>query len=102
MELSKPLLALFLEHVHISKKEFRQRRALTVLQNVRATKIKENHLRNSELNHKVTVGQLKPQDKKKMLRNFFSDDRVQILVSKILIKHAGIQVPGIAQPMHMA
>ena len=55
MPLSKPLLALLLEHVNNIKKEFRQRRALTVLQNVRATKIKENHLRNSELNQKVTI-----------------------------------------------
>ena len=47
-----------------------------MLQNVRSTKINEGHLRNSELNHKVTVAQLKGQDKKKLLRSFFADERV--------------------------
>jgi len=50
---TKPLLALFLEHVELMKREFRQRRAISVLQNIKGTRVSDRHLRQSELNHKV-------------------------------------------------
>ena len=40
------------------------------------------------------MAQFKPQDKRNLLRNFFADERVQILVSQILIKNAGIMSQG--------
>lgn len=39
LPVSKPLLALFMEHLSNLKKELRQRKALTMLQNVKSTKI---------------------------------------------------------------
>lgn len=71
------------------KRELRQRRALTKLQNVKSTRISSAHLKSSELTQLVSIAQFKPQDKKNLLRNFFGDERVQILVSQLLIKHSG-------------
>ena len=41
---TKPLLALFIEHIDAMKKEMRQRKALTKLQNVKSTRISTAHL----------------------------------------------------------
>ena len=73
---TKPLLALFIEHIDIMKREMRQRKALTKLQNVKSTRISSAHLKSSALNRLVSIGDFKPQDKRSLLRNFFSDERV--------------------------
>ena len=47
---SNPLLALFLEHLNRLKKELRQRKTLTMLQNVKSTRIKVDQIEMQELN----------------------------------------------------
>ena len=42
------------------------------------------------MNQQVSIAQLKQQDKRNLLKNFFGDERVQILVSQVLIKHSGM------------
>jgi len=51
----KPLLGLFIEHLNNLKRELRQRKALSLLQNVKSTRIKVDHLRNTEINHPISV-----------------------------------------------
>ena len=51
--MTKPLLALFIEHMDAMKKEMRQRKALTKLQNVKSTRISTAHLKSSALNRLV-------------------------------------------------
>lgn len=55
LKVSKPLLALFMEHLNNLKRELRQRKALTVLQNVKSTRIMETHLRKPDLNQQVHI-----------------------------------------------
>ena len=83
------------------KRELRQRKALSVLQNVKSTRIKTDHIRNSDINYLVSVSQFKQQDKRNLLKNFFGDERVQILVSQILIKNSGVASSSSAQGHHM-
>ena len=87
---TKPLLSLFIEHLNNMKRELRQRKALSLLQNVKSTRIKVNHLKSTEINHPISVAQFKQQDKRNLLKNFFGDERVQILVSQLLIKHSDV------------
>ena len=47
--------------------------------------------RSSEISQKVT---LKSLEKKKLLCDFLNDERVQVLLSAVLVKHAGIKMPG--------
>ena len=58
-----------------------------MLSNVKSTRIKVDDIAIRELNA-VPISLLKPSDKKQLLQNFFGDERVQILVSQILIKQA--------------
>ena len=48
-----------MEHLGNMKRELRQRKALTMLQNVKATKIRANQLRNSDLNQEISLAQFK-------------------------------------------
>ena len=47
---SNPLLALFLEHLNRLKKELRQRKTLTMLQNVKSTRINADQIEMQQLN----------------------------------------------------
>ena len=47
---SNPLLALFLEHLNRLKRELRQRKTLTMLQNVKSTRIKADQIEMQDLN----------------------------------------------------
>lgn len=51
----KPLLALFLEHIDNMKRELRQRKVLSKLQNVKATKINVAHLKNTDISNQISV-----------------------------------------------
>ena len=58
----------------------RQRKMLTQFENVRNLKAKPSQLTGPELSS-INIAAFKPADKRNLLEIFFSDERVQILVS---------------------
>ena len=70
----KPMLQIFLQYIDNQKMIVSQR--LAEQQKPSSTAIIKN----------VHLDALQPHDKRELLRNFFSDERIQIMISQLLIK----------------
>lgn len=80
---SSELYQLFVEHISKMKEDMRQRRTLTQLKNIKSIKIRTEQIEIPDINS-ITISQFKPQEKKRLLENFFRDDRVALLVKRLL------------------
>lgn len=65
------------------KEELRQRKTLNQLKNIKSHKIRTDQIEIPDLNS-INISSFKPQEKKRLLENFFADERVAPIVKRIL------------------
>lgn len=74
---------IFIEHIRKMKEDMRQRRTLTQLKNIKSIKIKTEKIDIPDITS-ISISQFKPQEKKRLLENYFGDERVSEVVNRIL------------------
>lgn len=72
------------------KEDMRQRRTLTQLKNIKSIKIRTEQIEIPDINS-INISQFKPQEKKRLIENFFKDPRVSHVVKRILASQVVVE-----------